>query len=274
MASNAATNAVLLQVLDRHLQSKPHEQVEIIINGANYEIVSSTLDLLMKDTASSLLAARIILTVRDISRRLEGARDQPTTELAAHITTNGPDASPTSYRTVILDDTPLTRDGSSPEAAGPQRASTIPTHSPPGTTTTTSRRRPLAEIYRDYIPAFMTPDPAAAEANLARFLHQPVTHNTRALPVPEYHGLGSVVRESIPDIGCEILDLIADEERQVVAARLEFAGTLVGPFAGREPPVGGGRAVRIGEIVFYWFDEGKIRDVVSLVNLDGLGPES
>lgn len=275
MALQKASNAAVLEVLIRHLENRPHEHAEITIDEAKHEIVDSTVDFLVKDTASSLVAARVILTIRDISRP-DGAINLPTTELAAHITTTtSPDASSSSSSSVILDETYQAHGGPSPAAAAaapapPHRASTIPTHPDTSSDSTRTTRRPLAETYREYISTFMA-DPPTAAANLPRFLHQPVTHNTRALGVTEYHGLGQVVRGSVPDIGCEIVDLVADEGRQVVAARLEFAGTLVRPFAGvQPPPEGGGRAVRIGEIVFYWFDGGKIREVVSLVDMKGL----
>lgn len=270
MASNASTSVVLLELLDRHLENKPHEQAETTINGAKHEIVSSTLDFLVKDPASSLLAARVILTVRDISRP-EDARDQPITELAAHITTRtGLDRTSPSCSLVILDEKPQAQEEPSPAAAAPRRASTIPTHPLTASNTT---KRPLAETYREYIQTFMA-DATTATARLPHFLHQPVTHNTHPLTVPEYHSLGQVVRNSIPDLGCEIVDLIADEGRQVVAARLEFTGTLVRPFAGAPQPPAGGRAVEIGEVVFYWFDGGRIREVVSLVDMGGLGAGS
>lgn len=277
MSSNAANSTVLLELLDRHLEIKPHEHAEITIDGARHEVVKSTLDFLVKDPASSLLAARLILTVRDISRPNE-ARDQQTTELAAHITTRtNPDRTSPSSSLVILDEKPQSQDRPSPAAAPPHRASTIPTHpltASSTTTTTTTTKRPLAETYKEYIQTFMADAPTAT-ARLPHFLHQPVTHNTHPLAVAEYHNLGQVVRDAVPDLGCEIVDLIADEDRQVVAARLEFAGTLVKPFAGAQPPEGGGgRAVGIGEVVFYWFDGGRIREVVSLVDMGGLGAES
>lgn len=269
MASVAATNAVLLKVLNRHLKGEPHEHEEITIDEAKHEIVSSDLDFLVRNTSSSLLAARVILTLRDISQP-NGEGSQPTTKLAAHITTTtNPDPSSPST-SVILEDTSQPNGEASPVTAAPHRASTIPTHPPTGSSTINSSRRPLADTYREYISTFMADPPATAVASLPRFLHQPVTHNQRALGVEEYHGLIQEARGSMPDIGCEIVDLIADEERQVVAARLEFRGTLVRPFAGAQPPAGGGLPVRIGEIVFYWFDEGKLREVVSLVDTKGL----
>lgn len=274
MSSNAPNSTVLLEQLDRHLENKPHEHAGITINEAKHEIVSSTLDFLVKDTASSLLAARLILTLRDISNS-DGIRDQPTTELAAHITTRtSPDRTPSSPSLVILDEKPQAQDGPSPAAAAPpHRASTIPTHplTASDNTSTTTSKRPLAETYREYIQTFMADAPRAT-ANLPHFLHQPVTHNTHHLTVSEYHNLGQVVRDAVPDLGCEIVDLIADEGRQVIAARLEFTGTLVKPFAGAQPPAGGGgRVVSIGEVVFYWFDGGRIREVVSLVDMGGFG---
>lgn len=264
MASKAAANTVLLELLDRHLENKPHEHAGMTIDGVKHEVTSSALDLLVKDTASPLIAARLILTLRDVSQP-DGTKGQPTTELAAHIvTTTDPDQSSSSSTTsVIIDKLPKAHGG--PPPAPPHRASTIPTHPPTGP----SRRRPLAETYRDYILAFMA-DQAAAATDLPRFLHRPVTHNARALTVSEYHGLGQVVRDAVPDLGCEIVDLIADEARQVVAARLEFSGALERPFAGAQPPA----AVRIGEIVFYWFEAGRIREVVSLVDMRGLGAAS
>ncbi|POS76456.1 hypothetical protein DHEL01_v205143 [Diaporthe helianthi] len=41
MASDAATNAVILEVLNRHLKNEPHEREEITINEAKHEIISS-----------------------------------------------------------------------------------------------------------------------------------------------------------------------------------------------------------------------------------------
>lgn len=260
MASDSSNNTVLLELLRRHLENRPHESVEIAINEAKREIVSSALDFLVKDASSSLVAARVILTVRDVSQT-DGARDQPATELAVHLMTTTTDFSP-SYSLVILDEIPKANGGSSPAAEPPHRASTIPT---PRDTSSNLTKRPLQDI-------FMA-DPPTATTNLPNFLHQPVTHNTHALNIREYHNLGQAVRDAIPDFDCEIVDLIADEGRQVVAARLEFSGTLVKPFAGAQPPAGG-RQVQIPEIVFYWFDTGRIREVVSLVDMDGLGGES
>lgn len=288
MSSKSATNATLLGLLDRHLKNKPHERAEITINGANHEITSSALDLLVEDAASGLLAARLILTLRDVSRPHGGAeaQDQPATEVAAHVmtstsTSTSPDQPPSSSSTlVIIEETPQAQDGSPPPA--PQRASAVPTHHPltSAGTGTTTRRPTLAETYSEYIKTFMADAPGALApaTGLPRFLHQPVRHNTRAFNPDEYHSLGRAARHAIPDIKCEVVGLAADEGRQIVAARLEFAGTMVRPFAGVPAPVpqpeegeGHGRPVRIGEIVFYWFDGGRIREVVSMVDLGGLG---
>lgn len=280
MAFKLATNTTLLQVLDRHLKNRPHEPAEITINGAKHEIASSVLDLLVEGAASGLLAARLILTLRDVSRpHGADAKGQPTTEVAAHVmTSTSPGQPPSSSSTlVIIGETPQAQDGLPPPS--PQRASAVPTHPVAGTGTAT-KRAPLAETYSQYIKAFMADEAEALapDTGLPRFLHQPVCHNGRPFNLDEYHNLGRAARHAIPDIQCEVVGLAADEERQIVAARLEFAGTMVRPFAGvpaPQPEEGkGGRPVRIGEIVFYWFDGGRIREVVSMVDLGGLGGES
>ena len=263
MASNAATNAVLLEVLNWHLENKPHEHAEITIEDVTHEIVRSELDFLVRDTSSPLIVARVILTLRDISSPDGGREDQPTTELAAHITTT-PDPSSSSSTSIILDEPSQANSG------GAHRASAIPTHPRPPSSSTRHTPQPLAETYKAYIKTFMA-NPATP-TTLSYFLRRPVTHNTRNLSVPEYQALIQEVRAAaIPDIRCEVLGLVVDEGRQVVAARLEFAGTLVGPFGGAGQPPPGGLVVRIPEIVFYWFDRGRIREVVSLVDLKGLG---
>lgn len=280
MASDAATNAVILEVLTRHLKNEPHKRAEITINKAKHEITASELDFLIKDSTSylpndpsfpikPLLAARIILILRDTSESNPDGQN-PATELAAHIiTTSHPSpVDPSSPSTlIILDDT---HGGASQAPQTPiatcYRASTIQTHpfSPPA-----ERPPSLKDTYRSYIATFMAPPPTPL-TTLPTYLHQPVIHNQRPLSIPQYHNLVETVRASIPDINAEIVDLLADEGRGVVAARLQFKGTLVKPFAGVEPPAeGGGLAVGIGEIVFYWFEAGRIREVVSLVDLGG-----
>lgn len=271
MAPNTATNAAILKVLNRHLKNEPHERAEITTNGAKHEIVSSELDLLVEDSSSSLLAARLILSLRDISN--PDGRKQDATELAAHIITT-PDLDPSSPSTlVILDDTTGGASQSpdaTPTATRPtHRASTIPTHptvNPPPSSSS------LKDTYKSYISTFMSPPPTALQS-LPQYLHQPIIHNRRALSIPEYHDLVQTVRAAIPDIEAQIVGLLADQGRGVVAARLEFRGTLVAPFAGVEPPAeggGGGLAVTIGEIVFYWLEGGRVREVVSLVDLGGM----
>ncbi|KAK2598756.1 hypothetical protein N8I77_012144 [Diaporthe amygdali] len=245
MASNTGTNAVLLDMFKRHIKNEPQEHRDVNINGSKHKIVNFEVDLLVKDTTSPLLLARVIFTVHGKSNPV-APEDQTIIDLAAHITTN-PDVPSSSL--VILE---IPQDHQ--PAPLPRRASTVPTHPNTGSSALT----PLAETYRAYLDTFMA-DPATGEAQLPRFLHQPVTHNGRELSVPAYHSLGHDVRVLIPDLGCEIVDLVADEERQVVAARLEFKGTPLLP----RPD---GQEVRIGEIVFYWFDGGRIREVLSLVD--------
>lgn len=62
-------------------------------------------------------------------------------------------------------------------------------------------------------------------------------------------------------------DLVIDEARQMVAARIRFRGKARRAWGGVVPK-GNGVDVDFGEVVFYWFQEGKIREVVSLVDME------
>ncbi|KAG8157411.1 hypothetical protein KVR01_012795 [Diaporthe batatas] len=262
MPPNAATTAAILKALSRHLRGEEHERAEITINEARHEILASELDLLVRDPESPLVAARLILTLRDIT-----PSPKPPTELAAHIfttTTSAAGADPSST-SVILDDT---HGGASQSQSQPQpqtpppphRTSTIPTHPHPHPS--------LKQTYKTYLKTFMSP-PTTALPALPAFLHQPtVTHNRRPLGIPAYHGLGQAVRAAVPDVDVEVEGLLADGARGLVAARLRFRGTLAA--AAAPAGGGGGGRVDIGEIVFYWFEGGRIREVVSLVDFGGV----
>lgn len=133
----------------------------------------------------------------------------------------------------------------------------------------------LAETYRAYIAAI---NARSMARSLPRFCLPAVAHNGRALALADYRGLMEDAQAAIPDITFGVSDLLVDEGRGLVGARLEFRGTPAGEFAGVRPPivkedgergdVDGGE-VRFSEVVFYWFERGRIREVVSLVDVDG-----
>lgn len=72
-------------------------------------------------------------------------------------------------------------------------------------------------------------------------------------------------QEAIPDMIFQVVDLIVDEDKQQVAARLEFTGTPVKNWEDVEP---NGKEVNFSEQAFYWFEKGKICSVVSVVDME------
>lgn len=232
------------------------------VNGSKYHVVSSTVDILLQNKGSSLQAARIILAVRKAAATEQSplntpdteATVQPVTQIAAH-TFSRPQETPTTTTTII--DTDALQ--ASPRPTSALRASAIPVHP----TRPATRGPSLGDTYHAYIATINAGGPAMT-SRLAGFCHSVVTHNGRPLSLPRYQRLMEDAQGAIPDITFHVADLIADEERQMVAARLRFTGTPVKTWQGVEPK---GDPVDFSEQVFYWFQEGKIRSVVSVVDM-------
>ncbi|KAI2613326.1 polyketide cyclase SnoaL-like domain-containing protein [Hypoxylon sp. NC1633] len=100
-------------------------------------------------------------------------------------------------------------------------------------------------------------------AELPRFCHPLVIHNTKALSTERYRLLIQEALRANPDISIGIHTVVADERAQRVAARLQFAGTPVGELAGAKP---NGRGVAFCEHVTYLFQDGKIARVWSIID--------
>jgi predicted ester cyclase len=120
----------------------------------------------------------------------------------------------------------------------------------------------LGPIYREYIKSI---NDKTMEATFEKFCKPVVTHNTHEKTIAEYISLIQESQEAIQGLYFDIQDLLVDEDSDRVAARLEFTGVLVKTWAGAEPS---GQAVKFHEHVMYWFDEGKIHWVWSIVDLD------
>ncbi|KAL8372454.1 hypothetical protein RB595_001994 [Gaeumannomyces hyphopodioides] len=131
-----------------------------------------------------------------------------------------------------------------------------------------SRRLTAAEMsatYRAYIDCI---NARTMDADLARFCHPRVRHNGRDLSLAEYGGLMEDAQQAIEGLTFAIHTLLADEDGQRLAVRLEFAGVPRKRWAGSVEPSGaplepGGFA----EHVYYWLDGGRIARVLSLVDL-------
>lgn len=71
--------------------------------------------------------------------------------------------------------------------------------------------------------------------------------------------------DAIPDLQFTARTVLVDEEKQQIAAQIDFTGTPVKPFGGGMP---NGRPVAFTEHAFYWLEQGKISDVLTVVDLE------
>lgn len=115
----------------------------------------------------------------------------------------------------------------------------------------------LAKIYRDYIACLNRQDWHA----LGQFVHDDVTHNARRLGLAGYRAMLERDFHEIPDLRFNIEQLISEPPR--IASRLKFDCAPVGSFLGLAV---NGKRVSFCENVFYEFNDGKIRQVWSVID--------
>ncbi|WP_053143929.1 ester cyclase [Pseudomonas sp. P97.38] len=115
----------------------------------------------------------------------------------------------------------------------------------------------LADLYNDYIACLNAQD----WKSLEHFVHPDVVHNARPLGLHGYRSMQEADYRAIPDLRFEIAFLVIDPPK--LAARLVFNCTPVGEFLGLA--VNGAR-ICFAENVFYAFEDGKIREVWSVID--------
>ncbi|MDF0519696.1 ester cyclase [Bradyrhizobium yuanmingense] len=118
-------------------------------------------------------------------------------------------------------------------------------------------RDDLADIYRAYITCLNGRDWPA----LGQFVHDDAAHNARPLGLEGYRAMLEQDVREIPDLQFQIEMLICDPPR--IAARLKFDCTPAGTFLGLAV---NGRRVSFCENAFYEFQDGKIRQVWSVID--------
>jgi predicted ester cyclase len=115
----------------------------------------------------------------------------------------------------------------------------------------------LAELYRGYIDCLNRQD----WQNLGRFVDDRACHNGREFGLSGYRAMLEKDFRDIPDLVFEIELLVSDPPR--IASRLAFHCTPVGEFLGLAV---NGRKIAFAENVFYEFENGRIRQVWSVID--------
>lgn len=119
----------------------------------------------------------------------------------------------------------------------------------------------LATLYSDYIACLNAQD----WESLGHFVHPDVVHNARRLGLHGYRSMLEANYRDIPDLRFEIEFLVIEPPK--LAARLAFNCTPTGEFLGLA--VNGAR-ISFAENVFYAFEDGRIREVWSVIDKEAI----
>lgn len=119
----------------------------------------------------------------------------------------------------------------------------------------------LATLCSDYIACLNAQD----WESLGHFVHPDVVHNARRLGLHGYRSMLEANYRDIPDLRFEIEFLVIEPPK--LAARLAFNCTPTGEFLGLA--VNGAR-ISFAENVFYAFEDGRIREVWSVIDKDAI----
>ena len=101
--------------------------------------------------------------------------------------------------------------------------------------------------------------------DLEELLAERLTYNGEMVTREDYQRARREEVALVPDLRWELDLLVVEGDR--VAARFAFTCTPSGPFLGLETS---GRELRFAEHVFYRFEEGRIVEVVALVDRDAV----
>jgi predicted ester cyclase len=146
-----------------------------------------------------------------------------------------------------------------------QTATTTTPTAPPNLHPPPSTRTNHTQLYTAYLSCVNGPRMAQ---DLHHFLSPAgVVVNGTRLSIPQYGEMVKGVQGAMAGLVFGLQTLVVDESRQVVAARIELSGRVLGHGRGGGGGDGDGVVV-FGEHVFYWVEGGRIARVVNVVEWD------
>lgn len=122
----------------------------------------------------------------------------------------------------------------------------------------------LTALYRGYLACLN----AQHWSDLGRFVHDEVHYNGQRIGLDGYRAMLEADFRAIPDLHFDPQVLLTEPPH--VACRLWFDCTPVGNLFGHAVA---GRRVRFGENVFYRFEDGRIREVWSVIDKAAVGEQ-
>ncbi|KAK0719142.1 hypothetical protein B0H67DRAFT_572555 [Lasiosphaeris hirsuta] len=142
------------------------------------------------------------------------------------------------------------------EDEGPGRILPLPGLRPPPPRVSVD----LQAFYREYLECI---NEGRMDGELARFVKDRVVWNGTAMEVGQYAGLMKSSFEAIQGLEFKAHTVLVDEDRQMLTVRIEFAGTPVKPYGGAIP---NGKPVSFAEHAFYWLEQSRISDVLTIID--------
>ncbi|KAK4187940.1 hypothetical protein QBC35DRAFT_497698 [Podospora australis] len=128
----------------------------------------------------------------------------------------------------------------------------------------------LKKFYKQYIAAINLGPEKMAEAVPKFCKPTGVVHNGVHMQVDQYISLMQNATTNVAGLKFKIHTLLVDGPKQMIAARLDFKGTPVKTWMGASPT---GDEVEWSEHVFYWLENSKISDVISIVDWESYREE-
>ncbi|KAH8178997.1 snoaL-like polyketide cyclase domain-containing protein [Sarocladium implicatum] len=103
------------------------------------------------------------------------------------------------------------------------------------------------------------------EQDLPKYCHPVIIFNGVEIELDKFRELLMQTIDFMEGISFTITDTVVNKDKQQIAARILYKGKPVKEFRGVEPT---GKSVDFAEHCFYQFDEGKIKQMVSLMDIE------